>query len=156
MHFTHKKRAPEKEPWQITAGRFCVLNSEGGFTLEELQAHIQLLHKVSDHQVRIFWEEEIHFPSGSTYSRNAVDGRWIPPLDLVSKITDYDELHEARKNAVDARTFAIRAIIVSLVALIASVATPFAVAQWTNQTVELDKIQYEKLQRILQNRPSSS
>jgi len=40
-----------------------------------------------------FFEEEIFSPPGRKFSRNDVAGVWVPPLDLVSKVTDYDELN---------------------------------------------------------------
>lgn len=57
-------------------------------------------------------------PQGRQYSRNDVNGMWIPPLDLVSKVTDYDELKEARKNAKSAFRLSIIAIVISTVTLI--------------------------------------
>ena len=107
----------KKEPWQIVAARYCVDNSEKGFDQEGLKKYIKSLYNVSDAHVNQFWEEEIYLPTGRKYSRNA-RVNWIPPLDLVSKVTDYDELREARKNAKQAFWLAIIAIIISATTLI--------------------------------------
>lgn len=107
----------QKEPWQIAAARYCVENSEKGFVEQNLKDYIQSHYSVSDSHVSQFIEEEIQFPRGSKFSRKARAGYWIPPLDLVSKVTDYDELKEARKNAGHAFWLSIIAIIISAVTL---------------------------------------
>lgn len=107
-----------KEPWQIAAARFCVDNSEKGFEEKDLKSFIQLHYSVSDGHVNQFIEEEIHFPLGSKFSRSGRGGYWIPPLELVSKITDYDELKEARRNSKNAFWLSMIAIIISVITLI--------------------------------------
>jgi len=108
----------QKEPWQIAAARYCVENSEKGFKSEDLKKYIQNFYSVSSGHIDQFIQEEIHFPLGSKYNRNARDGQWIPPLELVSKVTDYDELKEARKNSKNAFLLSIIAIIISALTLI--------------------------------------
>lgn len=117
-HFTLNS---EKEPWQIVAARYCVNNSEKGFVIEDLEKHVQSIYSVNKDYIRQFFEEELQSPAGRNFSRNARNGYWIPPLDLVSKITDYDELKEARKNARQAFWLSIIAIIISAVTLLISI-----------------------------------
>ena len=105
----------QKEPWQRAAARYCAENSEG-FSLADLKKYIQDIYPVSDGHVSQFIEEEIQSPSGRQHSRmgRGAEGLWIPPLDLVSKVTDYDELRHARKNAKDAFWLSIVAILISV------------------------------------------
>lgn len=105
----------DKEPWQIAAARFCVNKSETGFTTEELGKYVRSIYKeLSEAHLNQFFEEEIFLPTGRKFSRTHKAGYWIPPLELVSKITDYDELREARKNSKEAKRLAITAIIISI------------------------------------------
>jgi hypothetical protein len=98
-----------KEPWQIAAARWCVDHSEE-FTQAELNAFIKKEHpSVHNTHIEFFFQQEIKQPSGRQHSRGYVDGTWTPPLDLVSKVTDYDELREARKNSKWAFRFALLA-----------------------------------------------
>ncbi|MBI4120842.1 MAG: hypothetical protein HY457_01120 [Parcubacteria group bacterium] len=92
-------------------------NSEKGFTHDELKNFIRSAYSVSDEHIEQFIQEELDFPLGSTYSRTAKGGYWIPPLELVSKVTDYDELKEARQSSKNAFQFSIIAIIISSVSL---------------------------------------
>jgi len=119
------QRKHKKEPWQIAAARYCVANSEKGFTQKDLMEYIKSFYGVSDKYIEQFYSEEISWPAGRGHPRNfqqdADGGRWIPPLDLVSKVTDYDELKEARKNARQAFRLAIIAIIISAVSLVVNV-----------------------------------
>ncbi len=107
-----------KEPWQIVAARYCVEHSEKGFEEKDLKSYVQSLYSVSDGHVSQFIEEELHFPLGSKFSRSGRGGYWIPPLELVSKVTDYDELKEARKNSKNAFWLSIIAIVISAITLI--------------------------------------
>lgn len=107
-----------KEPWQIAAARFCVENSEKGFATEQLKTFISSNYAVSEGHISQFIEEELQFPLGSTHSRTGRAGYWIPPLELVSKVTDYDELKEARRNSKNAFRLSIVAIIISAVTLL--------------------------------------
>lgn len=126
MNFLNKKE--EKEPWQIAAARFCVDNAEKGFTQESLNAYIKSHYLVNERHLEQFHQEEIHKPAGREHSRDFLKtgegGLWIPPLDLVSKITDYDELKEARKNAKQAFQLSIIAIIISAITLFVSFSSP--------------------------------
>ena len=114
MKFMKKQ---QKEPWQIAAARYCVENSEKGFTSEDLKKQIQSGYSVSDAHINQFHEEELSLPTGRKFSRNQRGGYWMPPLDMVSKVTDYDELKEARKNAKNAFILSITAIIISSLTL---------------------------------------
>lgn len=115
------KKTYTKEPWQIAAARYCVANSERGFVKIDLEKYMKSQYTVSEAHLNQFFDEEIISPTGRQHSRNP-RGNWIPPLDLVSKITDYDELREARKNAKQAFWLSIIAIIISGITLIVSIA----------------------------------
>ena len=141
----------EKEPWQIAAARYCVENSEKGFAVEDLKKFIQSIYSVNEGHIYKFFEEEIQSPSGRQYSREQKGGYWIPPLDLVSKVTDYDELKEARKNAKEAKELAIVAIAISVEAAIVSIFVPIFVTQWVSQTVKLDETQLKQIELIIKN-----
>lgn len=105
------------EPWQIAAARFCVENSEKGFEEKDLKTFIQSHYSVSDGHVSQFIEEELHFPLGSKFSRAGRGGYWIPPLELVSKVIDYDEIKEARRNSKNAFWLSMVAIMISAITL---------------------------------------
>ena len=109
-----------KEPWQIGAARFCVVHSEKGFEFKELKDFINANYKIRDRHLELFVQEEIQHPTGRQFSRQGDDGNWVPPLSLVSMMTDYDELKEARKNARQAFWLSFTAIIISLITLIIS------------------------------------
>lgn len=115
----------KNEPWQIIASRFCVESSEEGFTLEELKDFIHHKYNVRDVHIQQFFLEEIQHPSGRQYPRTAdtahPEWRWIAPLELVSKITDYEELKEARKNSKNAFWLSISSILIALASFIATV-----------------------------------
>ena len=115
------KQNSQKESWQIAAARFCVDNAEKGFTEYALKGYIESLYTVDERHINQFYNEEIYKPASRESSRNfiAIDkgGLWIPPLDLVSKVTDYDELKEARKNSKRAFFLSIIAIIISVITL---------------------------------------
>ncbi len=115
-HKIHKK-----EPWQIAAARYCVENSEKGFTQEDLKKCISSNYAVSEAHFSQFVEEELQSPAGRQFSRVGKEGLWIPPLDLVSKVTDYDELKEARKNSQNAFCLSIIAIIISAITLVVAI-----------------------------------
>ena len=121
------KKKCEKEPWQIAAARYCVTNSEEGFTKKGLIEHIKSSYKVSEVHLQQFYDEEIYKPTGREHSRNFVltdeGGNWIPPIDMVSKITDYDALQEARKSSRKALLFAGFSTLVGASALVVGVWT---------------------------------
>ncbi len=112
-------KKPEKEPWQITAARYCVSNAEKGFTEKNLEDHIKSRYRVNDSQIKQFYQEEIYQPTGRQFPRtwSIVDGvnKWTPPLDLVSKITDYDELQEARKSSRNAMFIATASLVIAII-----------------------------------------
>ena len=137
-------KTSEKEPWQIVAARFCVQNSEKGFDTEALKKYIQSVYSVSDGHVNQFVEEELQMPPGNKFSRSSRGSLWIPPLELVSKVTDYDELKEARKNAKNA-------FLLSMIAIIISAITLWVTVKQTNYT-ELQS----RADRILQARSIQS
>lgn len=109
-----------KESWQIAAARYCVENSEKGFALDDLKKYIQSVYSVSDGHVSQFIEEELQMPPGNKFSRSA-RGSWIPPLELVSKVTDYDELKEARESSRKAIYVAIGSLIIATLVGIAQI-----------------------------------
>ncbi len=115
-YFIYKQ---EKEPWQIAAARYCVTRSEEGFTKEGLIKHIESSYKVNNRHIEQFWDEEIYKPSGREYTRTWLSGPsggiWIPPLDLVSKITDYDELQEARQSSRQAMLIATGSLVIAII-----------------------------------------
>jgi hypothetical protein len=113
-----------KEPWQIAAGRYFVENSEKGFTYDGYKDFVLSKYQVSERHISQFWEETIQSPSGRQHSRNAdhILGTWTPPMELVSTVTDYDELVEARRNARQAFWLSLIAIIISAVSLITAIA----------------------------------
>lgn len=114
------KKVGKKDPWQIAAARYCVDNSEKGFDKNKLEEYVKSRYVVSEAHLNQFWEEEICEPAGRKYKRNP-RGSWIPPLDLVSKVTDYDELREARKNARQAFWLSIIAIVISAITLLITI-----------------------------------
>jgi hypothetical protein len=117
-NYLASKKRP-KEPWQIAAGRYFVENSEGGFTYDGYKKFVSSNYTVNERHLSQFWEETIQSPSGRQYTRNFdhISGTWIAPLELVSIITDYDELVEARRNARQAFWLSLIAIIISAVSL---------------------------------------
>jgi len=109
----------KKEPWQIVAARYFVENAEKGFTEVDYKKYILSKYQVADHHLSQFFREEIEIPAGRDYSTAVREGSkgWIPPFELVSKIIDYDELLEARKNSKRAFVFSLLAIVISAVTL---------------------------------------
>lgn len=110
-----------KEPWQIAAARYCVENSEQGFEFGDLKVFVNKYYKVNERHIEFFIQEEIQRPGGRQFSRNGDSGNWVPPLSLVSMVTDYDELKEARKNARQAFWMSSIAIVISLITLLSTI-----------------------------------
>jgi hypothetical protein len=115
----------EKEPWQIMAARFCA-NTETGLTEDALRAFIiKNYPNVPPAHISFFYEEEIVCPSGRQYPRGAIAINNVQmrsaPMELVSKITDYEELKEARKNAASAFWMSFVSIIIALLSLLVSI-----------------------------------
>lgn len=123
------KSNSKKEPWQISAARYCVSNSEKGFTKQGLETHIKSYYSVNSGHIEQFYNEEIYKPAGREHTRNFIQtdvgGVWIPPLDLVSKITDYDELQEARISSKRAIYIATGSIFIATLVDIAQIVIPF-------------------------------
>ncbi|MBI2024773.1 MAG: hypothetical protein HYT03_01610 [Candidatus Harrisonbacteria bacterium] len=115
----------QKEPWQIAAARYCINNAERGFTKKGLEEYIRPSYSLNERHIEQFYDEEIYKPVGREHTRSFVKteegGLWIPPLDLVSKITDHDELQEVRKNAKNAFWLSIVAIIISSITLVVTI-----------------------------------
>lgn len=130
----------KEEPWQIATARFCVESSRKGFKYDELRSFVKEKYpEVSDYHISQFFQEEIQTPSGRNLSRSANgDSLWTPPLDLVSKITDYDELQEARSNAESAFQLSAIAIGISLLAIVVSAFVPWAISEWVTQDVRVE------------------
>ncbi len=114
------KNSP-KEPWQIAAARYCVENSEKGFDQNNLKLYIQSKYSISDGHFNQFIEEELQMPSGRKFSRSGRSGLWMPPLDLVSKVTDYDELKEARESSKKAMYIAVGSLVIATLVGIAQI-----------------------------------
>ncbi len=109
------------EPWQIAAARFCVERKE--FTRKELEDFLQNPpYSIPLKHILSFFEESIQAPPGRNISRTYRDnqdgtgGLWTAPAELVSMITDFDELKEARKNAYSAWRISMVALGVSALA----------------------------------------
>jgi hypothetical protein len=106
----------KEEPWQIRAARYCVNKNE--FTSSDVEKFILELG-VSKTHASNFWNESIARPAGREFNRNSDrtndvnNPKYFAPLELVSMITDFDELQLARKNSVQAWRISIAALIVS-------------------------------------------
>lgn len=111
----------KKDPWQIAAARFCVENSEKGFTTDSLKEYVHVHYEVHDDFVMQFIEEELQSPSGRQFSRTGKAGGWIPPLDLVARVTDYEELKEARESSKKATYIAISSLILATIVGVAQI-----------------------------------
>lgn len=106
----------ESEPWQIAAAKFCVGKKE--FTLKELRVFLEgKPYEIPYEHVRSFFIENIQHPAGRQFNREfrpgIEGGYWTAPAELVSMITDYEELKEARKNAYTAFWISMLALAIS-------------------------------------------
>ncbi len=111
-----------KEPWHIAAARFCVENAESGFTEQAVRDYIKGKgYSVSDRHLSFFFQEEIQQPVGRQFGRGNDNGSYVPSLEMVATITDFDELREARNNSKQAFWLGFIAIIISLVTLLVTV-----------------------------------
>ena len=122
----HDLHKTQSEPWQVAAARFCVANSENGFTVAELQDYIKANYEVDDFQINEFFEEEIRQPSGRQFSRpwrsnNRGSGVWTPPISLLSTLTNYDALQEARSSSKKAFYIAIGSLGVAIIVGVAQI-----------------------------------
>lgn len=136
----------DREPWQIAATRHLIDQSETGTTEEELAEFLESNdYQMSRYQIARFWEEEVVHPTGRTHARlnlNQNDGllaRYQPSLELVQKITDYDEITLARVTSQEAAFYSRIAISIAFTALIASLLIPILY----KQTVKIDQEQLE-------------
>lgn len=113
------------EPWQIAAARFCVERKE--FSLEELRTYLEGGTYNIDHtHVRNFFIENIQNPPGRQFNREfrkVSEGNvfWTAPSELVSIVTDYDELREARESSRKAMYIAIGSLIIATLVGIAQI-----------------------------------
>jgi hypothetical protein len=115
-----------RDPWQIAAARYCVENSEKGFTVSELKAFLGSRYNIDAFQINEFFEEEIRQPSGRQFSRigrtnNQGSGVWTPPISLLTSLTEYDSLEEARRSSRNALRIAIGSLLVSAIVGIAQI-----------------------------------
>ncbi len=78
----------------------------------------------------------------------SVENTYIVSFDAHFKYLDYQELKFARQNAKEAKKLAIVAIIISALATLASIVVPILVAEWLNQTVRLDDVQFQAIQQL--------
>ena len=115
-----------KEPWQIAAARFCVRRKE--FTLKELETYLENSpYNIPHDNVRNYFIENIQNPPGRQFNREfrrSVEGKgglWTVPSELVSMVTDYDELREARESSRKAIYIAIGSLAVAIVVGIAQI-----------------------------------
>lgn len=116
----------QKEPWQIAAARYCVERSE--FTLKELEEFLrEAPYKTPHEHVRNFFTENIQNPAGRQFNRDfrksaeGEGGLWTAPAELVSMVTDYDELKEARESSKRAMYIAIGSLIVATIVGVAQI-----------------------------------
>ena len=108
-----------EEPWQIVAARFCVDRKE--FSLKELETFLEGSPYNIDHtHVRNFFIENIQNPPGRQFNREfrkVSEGNvfWTAPSELVSMVTDYDELREARESSRRAMYIAIGSLVIATI-----------------------------------------
>lgn len=113
------------EPWQIAAARFCVERNE--FTLKELETFLkEEPYNIPHEHVRNFFIENIQNPPGRQFNREfrkVSDGVvfWTAPSELVSMVTDYDELKEARESSKKAMRIATASLFLATLVGIAQI-----------------------------------
>lgn len=78
---------------------------------------------------------------GSDY--HSKEYRYLISLDSQFKYIDYQELKFARQNAREARALSVKAIKISMFAIIASILTPVVLAVLMSQTVKIDNNQFQ-------------
>lgn len=74
------------------------------------------------------------------------DHKYIMSFDAHFKFIDYHELKFARENAREARHLSVKAIAISVGAVVVSIFIPIFVAQWLTQTIKIDETQLRLLQ----------
>jgi hypothetical protein len=115
-----------KEPWQIAAARFCVERKE--FTFKSVEAFLEgEPYNIPHEHVKSFFIENIQNPPGRQFNRGfrksaeGEGGLWTAPSDLVSMVTDYDELREARESSKRAMYVAIGSLIIATLVGVAQI-----------------------------------
>ncbi len=109
----------KNEPWQIAAARFCVEQKE--FSLKELETFLEKdPYSVDYIHIRNFFIENIQNPPGRQFNRefrkdSEGNNFWTAPSELVSMVTDYDELKEARESSRKAIYIAIGSLIIATI-----------------------------------------
>lgn len=113
-------------PWQIAAARFCVERKE--FTLKDLETFLEMSpYNIPHDHVRNYFIENIQNPPGRQFNREfrksaeGNGGLWTAPSELVSMVTDYDELREARESSRKAMYTAIGSLIIATIVGIAQI-----------------------------------
>lgn len=115
----------EKEPWQIAAARFCVERKE--FTLKELEAFLEKNpYNIPHDHVRNYFIENIQNPPGRQFNREfrkvgEDNVFWTAPSELVSMVTGYDELREARESSRKAMYIAVGSLIIATLVGVAQI-----------------------------------
>ena len=124
------------QPWQITAARFCVERKE--FTLKELETFLETdPYTVPHEHVRNFFIENIQNPPGRQFNREfrksaeGEGGYWTAPAELVSMVTNYDELKEARESSKRAMYIAIGSL--SIATLVGITQIIVQIYTWINK-----------------------
>lgn len=75
--------------------------------------------------------------------------KYIISYDAHFKYLDYQELKFARENAKEAKTLAVKAIWISLAAILVSALIPLLIASYMTQSIQIDEKQVESiLQKI--------
>ncbi len=124
MYNLFRRSLKKKEPWQIAAARFCVEQGENDFNQKDLVNFLESKgYKVYNYHVESFFYSEVKHPAGVQHDRgHRTDPEgmqyWTAPLQLVSSITDYDELKHARESSRSALRMAILAVIISGIAAV--------------------------------------
>lgn len=111
-----------KEPWQITAARFCV--ERGTFSQNELESYIVGLGQEQGVAEK-FFTENVLLPFGTKRARAHSDGNWFAPTELVTMVMEYDELKELRRNSLQAWHLSLTAIIIGATGILVQI-----VANW--------------------------
>lgn len=82
-------------------------------------------------------ETIFEFVHGNHQNANSPDNNYILSFETEFTYIDYQELKFARENAREAKKLSIIAIIISGLALLASILTPILIAKYMTQSVEI-------------------
>ncbi|MBX4198586.1 hypothetical protein KW782_04650 [Candidatus Parcubacteria bacterium] len=85
------------------------------------------------------------FIHGDHQKANSPDNDYILNFETEFTYIDYQELKFARENAREAKSLSIRAIVISVLALVASIVTPIFIAKFMTQTVEINSTQLQSI-----------